>query len=212
MTNHHHIAVIGGTGKSGKYLVKKLLEKGFRIKMLLRNPDQLELHHPAIEKVKGDARNPADIALLLESCTAVLSTLGQPKGESSIFSTATKNVLNAMQKLNIKRYIVTTGLHVDTPSDYKNEQVQQATDWMWANYGPITADKQVEYEVLAQCKVDWTLVRLPLIEQTDVAKGIKVSLEDCPGDHISATDLANFLIEQLENSEYIGQAPFIASI
>lgn len=212
MTNHHHIAVIGGTGKSGKYLMKKLLEKGFHIKMLLRNPDQLELHHPAIEKVKGDARNPEDIALLLEGCTAVLSTLGQPKGEPPIFSTATSNVLNAMQKLNVKRYIVTTGLSVDTPNDYKSEQVQQATDWMRTNYAPTTADKQVEYELLAQSDVDWTLVRLPLIEQTEVANGIKVSLEDCPSDHISATDLANFVIEQLERTEYIGQAPFIASI
>lgn len=212
MTNYHHIAVIGGTGKSGKYVVKKLLERGFRVKMLLRNPDQVKFNHPAIEKVKGDARNPADIALLLEDCTAVLSTLGQPKGEPPIFSTATKNVLNAMQKLNIKRYIVTTGLSVDTPHDHKNEQVQQATDWMRTNYAPTTADKQVEYELLAKCNVDWTLVRLPFIEQTEVAKGIRVSLEDCPGDHISATDLANFLIEQLENREYIGQAPFIVSI
>ncbi len=213
MTNHHHhIAVIGGTGKSGKYLVKKLLEKDFRIKMLLRNPDQLELHHPTIEKVKGDARNTADIVHLLQGCTAVLSTLGQPKGESPIFSTATSNVLNAMQKLNIRRYIVITGLSVDTPNDHKSEQVQQATDWMRSNYGPTTSDKQVEYELLAQSEMDWTLVRLPLIEQIDVANGIKVNLEDCPRDHISATDLANFIIEQLSSNEYAGKAPFIASI
>jgi putative NADH-flavin reductase len=212
MINHHHIAVIGGTGKSGKYLVKKLLEKGFRIKMLLRNPDQLKLHHPAMKKIKGDARNPADIVLLLESCTAVLSTLGQPKGEPPIFSTATKNVLDAMQKLNIERYIVTTGLNVDAPNDHKSEKVQQATDWMRTNYAPTTADKQAEYELLAQSELDWTLVRLPLIEQTDAASGIKVSLYDCPGDHISATDLANFIIEQLDSAEYIGKTPFIASI
>lgn len=212
MTNHHHIAVIGGTGKSGKYLVKTLLEKGYRIKMLLRNPDQLELHHPAIEKVKGDARNSADVVLLLQGCTAVLSTLGQPKGESPIFSTATKNVLAAMRELNIKRYIVTTGLSVDAPNDHKSEKVQQATDWMRTNYAPTTADKQVEYELLAQSEFDWTLVRLPLIEQTDTASGIKVSLEDCLGDHISATDLANFIIEQLDSAQYIGKAPFIASI
>jgi len=212
MTNHHHIAVIGGTGKSGKYLVKKLLEKGFSIKMLLRNPDQLELNHPAVEKVKGDARNPKDIKHLLSGCTAVLSMLGQPKDESPIFSTATKNVLNAMRKYHIKRYIVTTGLSVDTANDHKSEKVQQATDWMRANYAPTTADKQAEYELLVQSEVDWTLVRLPLIEQTDVANGIKVNLEDCPGDHISATDLANFVIEQLDSAEYIGKAPFIASV
>jgi nucleoside-diphosphate-sugar epimerase len=33
----HKIAVIGGTGKAGSFLVRKLLEKGFQIKLLLRN-------------------------------------------------------------------------------------------------------------------------------------------------------------------------------
>lgn len=212
MTNHHHIALIGGTGKSGKYLTKKLLEEGFSIKMLLRNPDRLELHHPAITKIKGDARNPEDIARLLQGCTAVLSTLGQPKGEPPIFSTATRNVLHAMNKLQITRYIVTTGLSVDVPNDHKSEKVQQASDWMRVNYAPTTKDKQLEYEILAECSVDWTLVRLPLIEQTEVAKGIKVDLRDCPGDQVSATDLANFIVGQLKSDEYIRKAPFIASI
>ncbi|MGE6221493.1 NAD(P)-dependent oxidoreductase [Nubsella zeaxanthinifaciens] len=212
MTNHHHIALIGGTGKSGKYLTKKLLKEGFSIKMLLRNPDRLELHHPAIDKIKGDARNPEDIERLLQGCTAVLSTLGQPKGEPPIFSTATNNVLHAMNKLQITRYIVTTGLSVDVPNDYKSEKVQQASDWMRVSYAPTTNDKQLEYEILAQCSVDWTLVRLPLIEQTEITKGIKVDLGNCPGDQVSAADLANFIVEQLQSEAYIRKAPFIASI
>lgn len=37
-----NIAVIGGTGKSGKFLVKQLLNQGFHINLLLRNPQNFQ--------------------------------------------------------------------------------------------------------------------------------------------------------------------------
>jgi hypothetical protein len=38
------------------------------------------------------------------------------------------------------------------------------------------------------------------------------SLEDCPGQKISATDLADFMIAQLYDNRYLRTAPFIASV
>ncbi len=65
---------------------------------------------------------------------------------------------------------------------------------------------------MSQSKIDWTLVRLPLIEQTASENEISSGLEDCPGDKISATDLARFLIEQLSDETFIKKSPFIASV
>jgi hypothetical protein len=82
---------------------------------------------------------------------------------------------------------------------------------MYDNFPVTTADKQLEYETLLKSNVGWTLVRLPLIEQTDEREEIKTSLEDCPGDKISAASLAHFLIEQLTDDRFIRKAPFIAN-
>ena len=46
-----------------------------------------------------------------------------------------------MSHYGIGRYIVTTGLSVNTPSDHKNEKVKMATDWMYQNYPETTTDK-----------------------------------------------------------------------
>ena len=81
---------------------------------------------------------------------------------------------------NVDRYILTTGLSVDTPLDKKGPKCQMATDWMKANYPETTFDKQVEFNVLSKSEIKWTLVRLPLIEQTDETRKVIVSLEDCP--------------------------------
>jgi hypothetical protein len=82
---------------------------------------------------------------------------------------------------------------------------------MKTNYPLTTTDKQLEYNVLVNSDLDWTLVRLPLIEQTEEKRGVLVSLEDCLGDKISATDLAIFLIEQLTDRTYVRQAPFLSN-
>lgn len=207
------IAVIGGTGKSGKYLVHQLLNQGFNLKLLVRNPDRFQIQSPLIEVIHGNVNHYETVLQLLEGCQAVLSTLGlgQPNSETSIFSQATKNVLRAMKTCKITRYIVITGLNVDMPFDQKSQKTQFATDWMKTNYPLTTSDKQLEYEILSNSNMDWTLVRLPLIEQTDERREVLVNLQDCPGEKISATDLALFLIKQLTDKTYLMQSPFLAN-
>ncbi|UUC45183.1 NAD(P)-dependent oxidoreductase [Flavobacterium cerinum] len=203
------IAVIGGTGKSGKYLVQQLLQKGYSIRLLLRNPEHFEIKSPLIEIVKGDARDYESVFLALQNCDCVLSMLGQPKGESSIFSTATSHIIKAMQQLGLPRYIVTTGLNVNTEIDSKSEKVQIATNWMYEHYPETTNDKQKEYEILSKSELNWTMVRLPLIRQTNDSFPYQTSLTDCSGDFISATDLADFVIREMQEGHFIKKAPFL---
>ena len=213
MEQNIKIAVIGGIGKSGKYLVKQLLEQGFHFNILVRNPEKFKVQSPQAEIIHGNVNDPAAVHALLEGCSAVISTLGLgiPASEKNIFTTGTGNILEAMKAHGIRRYLVTTGLNVDAPADRKSPQTVFATDWMKQNYPVTTADKQEEYAMLAASDADWTLVRLPMIKETDESGEIAVSLEDCPGDQISATSLARFLISQLADHEYVKRSPFIAN-
>jgi putative NADH-flavin reductase len=208
----YKIAVIGGTGKSGQYLVQNLLAKGYQIKLLLRHPEDFTLQNPLIEVVQGDARDETAIYQLIEGTDLVISTLGQPKGEKSIFSDAAKNIISVMNQHGITRYIVTTGLSVTTLSDHKNERVEMATEWMYQNYPETTTDKQKEYELLLESNLDWTLVRLPLIHLTEESFPTETSLADCKGEGISAADLAAFLASQIEDSEFIRKSPFLYNL
>ncbi|MFC4162530.1 NAD(P)-dependent oxidoreductase [Epilithonimonas zeae] len=208
----HKIAVIGGTGKAGSFLVKKLLEKGFQIKLLLRNPEKFSIQNPLLEIVKGDARDYDSVNELIKTCDAVISTIGQPKGEKSIFSDSTRNVIQSMKSNEIKRYIVITGLNVNTPFDNKNEKVKMATEWMYQNYPETTLDKQKEYELLTESNLDWTLVRLPLIIQTDESFATETNLYDCIWEKISANDLSEFLISQIDDETYFKKSPFLYNL
>jgi len=208
------IAVIGGTGKSGKYLIKHLIGEGYRLKMLVRNPARLDFTDPLIEVVHGDVLDYESVRKLFEGCQAVISTLGmgQPPSETSLFSKAAVNIIRSVEENWIQRYIVTTGLNVDTPFDNKGVATKSATEWMYKNFPLTTADKQKEYELLRNSDINWIMVRLPMIELTDLKCETEASLEDCKGNKISAASLAEFLAGQLFDDTYIRMAPFLYNV
>lgn len=211
MPKNIKIAVIGGTGKAGKYIVQQLLSHQIPIKFLHRNPELISTTNPLIETINGDARDYAALLQLLQGCTAIISSVGQPAGEPPLFSDVTAKVLKAMTELKISRYIACTGLNVNTPFDDKGPKTKFGTEWMYQNYPKTTTDKQLEYEVLAASNLDWTLVRLPMIQQTEEIPAVITSLTDCPGDYISASSLGMWMIEQLTSDEFIRKSPFIAN-
>lgn len=212
MKNINKVAVLGGAGRTGKYLVNQLLEKGFSIKLLLRNPESFTIQNPNIEIIKGNAIDEESIRLLLEGCEAVISTIGQRQGEPMVASAATKNILKVMNHYEIKRYVLLAGLNIDTSFDKKSEKTILATDWMKTNFPEIQKDRQLAYDFLVESNVDWTLVRVPFIEFTDSSSKVTVNLEDCLGDKISAKDISDFMTDELRDSKFNQKSPFISTI
>lgn len=206
------IAVLGGGGRTGKYLVNQLINKGFKLKVLLRHPEQFLIQSPQIEIVNGDATHSESIRQLVEGCEAIISLVGQRPGEPLVASRTTQNLLDTMSEFCINRLISLAGMNVDTASDQKSQETLMATEWMKANYPEIHADRQKSYALLEESPIDWTLVRIPFIEFQDASGELAVSLTDCPSGIINAGSLAAFLIDQLFDESYYRKAPFVASI
>ena len=211
MKKNIKIAILGGGGRTGKFLVTQLIDQGYNLKLLLRNPENFTIESPLIEVLKGDAIDAESIRFLVQDCQAVISTVGQRKDEPLVFSQTTVNVLKSMAEFGIKRYILVAGLNVDTPFDNKSSKTSTATEWMRTNFPRPHADRQKTYSILSESSVNWTLVRVPLIEFSNIRGQIIVNLEDCKGDKISAADIATFLIEQLSDDKYFKKSPFIAN-
>lgn len=206
------IAVLGGGGRTGKYLVNQLIDKGFQLKVLLRHPEEFQIQSQQIEIVKGDATHPESIRQLVEGCEAIISVVGQRPGEPLVACRATQNLLDAMNEFGVKRLISLAGLNVDTLSDRKGKETLMATEWMKANYPEIHADRQKSYALLEKSSLDWTLVRVPFIEFQEASGELAVNPEDCPSGKINAGSLAVFLVDQLFDEKYHQEAPFVASM
>lgn len=214
MKSTDKIAIIGGTGKSGKYLVKSLINRGIQFKLLVRNPKNISFEYSGMEIVEGDVTDRKAVSQLLEGTSAVISTLGLgiPPSSPDLFAKATEMILQTMSEYQIRRYVLVTGLNVDAEGDSKSENTRWATEWMKTNFPISTASKQEEYRLLVRSGVDWTLVRLPMIAQTEEIRPYQVDLTDCKGDSISAASLADFLISQVESAQYHRMTPFLFDV
>ncbi|TDX13313.1 NAD(P)-dependent oxidoreductase [Flavobacterium sp. S87F.05.LMB.W.Kidney.N] len=211
MKNISKVAVLGGGGRTGNYLVNQLLKKEFSVKLLLRNPESFEIVNPDIEIVKGDSLDLEAIKSVMHDCQAVLNTISQRKDEPLVAYGTTKNVLNAMKEYNIDRYVLLAGLNIDTPFDKKSPKTIMATDWMKTNFPSIQIDRQNTYNLLTESDVNWTQVRVPFIEFKNETNAIDVNLEDCLGDKITALDISDFMINEMVESQYSRKSPFISA-
>lgn len=205
------VALIGATGKAGKYLLKELLNQGYQVKVLLRKPESFTISHPNLEIVAGDIKDLDTTRNLLDCCDAVISAIGQPKDEPLISSIAAKNLIQVMDQNRISRYIFLAGLSIDLPGDQKSEANLQGSKWMKETFPIVMTDKEKALRYLQKSDIEWTMVRLPWIEETAEHRKLKVSLQDCLGEKISTSDLAIFVVQQLIDSNYLRKAPFIAS-
>jgi putative NADH-flavin reductase len=211
MNQNIKIAVFGGGGRTGKYLITQLIEKGYSLKVLLRDLETFKIKSPLIQIVQGDAIDFTMVNSLIDGCQAVISTIGQRPGEPLVAEQATRNILNAMSHYSVKRYILVAGVNIDTPLDNKGPETITATNWMKANYPIIQEDRQKAYDLLVESNINWTLVRVPFID-FNMGKGdVNVSLDDCMGDKIDAGNIAAFLIKQLSDETYFNKAPFICN-
>ncbi|ENB9401425.1 MULTISPECIES: SDR family oxidoreductase [Bacillus] len=211
MESTNKIAILGANGKAGKFLVKEALDKGYQVKILTRNSNNIKITNENIEIINGDARDFASIRKLLKGCGAVINAVGQPKNESYIFSTVTKHILEAMKEFEIKRYIVISGGSLNVTGDQKGIVNKIGATLFKVFLSKMMQDKYKELQIIQSSKVDWTIVRLPFVIEGNGIGRINESLVDMPGIKIQNGDIAPFVIKQINSDRYVGKCPFISN-
>lgn len=211
MNTPKKIAVLGGTGRTGHFVIEQLLLQHYQPRILLRDRKKLTIQNELIGVVEGDALNPSSIKTCLEDCRAVINIMGQRKGEPLVAFKAQENLLNAMASFKIERYIVLAGINLDAPGDNKGPDTQAATSWMAEKFPDIQRDRQNALNRLIATDQAWTMVRVPMISFTCNNGTAIVSLEDCEGTSVTASVIASFLVSLLESEDYSKACPFLWS-
>ena len=209
------LALLGGTGMVGGYLLRDALARGYDVRVLARTPAKLNALADQITIVQGDARDPAAIAALLRGSDVVISTLGPVKGDGeaarTINNTATRNVLRAMEGTGVSRYLVVSGAAVVMPGDQRDLLGWWIRTLARIGLSDALQDKQAEYALLAASDADWVLVRCPLIDAQAFRQPPMVSTLTPPAFRVRAGEVSQFIFEQVDSSQYVREGPFLGS-
>lgn len=114
-------AITGGTGFIGRHVVPLLLERGYRVRALIRPGSQRNV--PAgIELTPGDITDPAAVNQLVKDCDLVLHLAGQAHTDLrtatdrdraiAVNVEGTRNVLQSCARTGVRRLVIASSAHV----------------------------------------------------------------------------------------------------
>ena len=208
------ITIFGATGGTGKQLVEQALAAEYEVVVYARNPSKLNITHEHLTVVQGELSDQALIENAIKGTDAVLSTLG-PRGGSKNkpITQGMQNIIAAMKKQGVRRLIITSTLSAKDSNDKSNLRTKAMVNLVKTTMHGAYEDIVSAAETVRNSDLDWTIVRLTMLNNDPKSGTVKAGYvgDGKVGTWISRADIADFMLKQLENTEYLRQAPAISN-
>jgi len=204
-----HIAVIAANGRLGAEFVKAALAAGHYIRAGVRGTHTLAAH-PSLEILECDATDPEQLKQLLKDQQVVVSAIGHVKGSAEDVQTvATKNILQVMQELGIKRFVDVTGTGVRFSGD-KVGLVDIFLNLAVGIVDPARVKDGIDHvEVLKASDQDWTTIRVLKLQNVE-PRPFSLRINGPTKWYVGREEVARAMLEVIENNTFIKQAPILS--
>lgn len=206
------VLIIGASKGVGLETARQAIDAGYDVRALARSASTMSLVGTRLEKVSGDALDSKAVASAVDGVDAVIMTLGIGLSELSepvhIFSEATRILLSAMQGQSVRRLICVTGFGAGD-SQASISCLQKIP--FQVVFGRAYDDKTRQEELIRGSPLDWTIVRPGVLTPGGRSDRYKVLREPSQwrNGFISRSDLADFLVRQIEDRALFGAAPVL---
>ncbi len=214
-----NLLVLGGSGRTGAHVLEYAVQRGHRVRALARNPDKMQA--PAgVELIQGTPANIDDIRRAAKGTEAVISVLNnsrasdnpwaKPVSPPMFMTNAARHTLTVMSEQGIRRIVLTSTQGAADDWTRLNPLIKALIKLsnIKAGFADHTGLDQL---IRASSGIDWTLARA--VTLTDKPTGGPVRAAEAgtekPGTRINRADLAQFLIQTIENDTWTHKAPLV---
>lgn len=201
------LCLLGATGQTGRYLLKKALANNHKITAYVRHPEKIKLLHKNLIIIQGDVLSVDELSAAIKGHDAVISCLGgDDNNPSDILTRMTRNIVTGMQNNKVKRLacIGTAGVH--------NEFTFVTNLIVKMFYRHVIDDHRGAVNHIVSSGLTYTIARpLSLIDG-----GCLITFRATPtglpkgGKNISRCDLATFLLTSVEEDKHINETVGLA--
>jgi putative NADH-flavin reductase len=209
------IAIFGASGTTGLLLTKRCFDAGHQVTALLRHPETFPLRM-IVRAVHGSAFDQTAVVQTVEGADVVLSALGANSlRKEDVLERAVPQIVAAMQQTNTRRIIVlgSAGAKPDALDKQPAwrrwivEHLIYNTFLKW----PV-ASQRAQYATLSASALDWTMVMPPMLTNGHGHGKWRTDPDALPrnASRISREDVADFMMQQIDNPQWIKKAVYIA--
>jgi nucleoside-diphosphate-sugar epimerase len=198
------VLVFGATGKTGALVVDRALVQGHKVTVLVRDPGKFTKQ--GVRVLAGDATQPDDVLQAMQGQDAVIEAIGgtTPYKATSLESTSVHNIIHAMKQVGARRLIVVSMMGIGESED-------QTPFWYRFLLMPTflrgsTKDKVKKEEEVVISGLKYVIARPPILTDDPPTGTVTVLSPTETGHKITRTDLARFLVDQLDDEDNLGRA------
>lgn len=194
------LIILGAAGKTGAHLVRQALEEGHLVTAFVRDAQKLDITDKNLTVVVGDARDVNDLAIAIKDQDAVISALGSNKPADNLMAASTSALIEAMQKNKVRRVIMMSSFLAS--SQFNPGKIAKLVNWLAK---PLVRDKTSAEELLKQSDLDWTIVYATRLDGAKPGNYRVLEPDETVtlNDSIARSDVADFLLEQVEDGNSI---------
>ena len=212
-TRPKRLLIVGATGGTGRRLIEQALERGYEVTALVRNPSRLQVEHQQLKVVQGDVLDYDSVEAAVRGQEAVISALGHKRFfyPTRILSEGTGNLLRAMQTHGVPRLVCETSLGT---GDSAGRMGLYYTLFVIPVILPFYYwDKTRQERLIAASTTEWIIVRPGVLSNARKRGTYR------HGHHIgsfiltvriSRADVADFMLNQVEDDMYLRTAPGVS--
>jgi putative NADH-flavin reductase len=208
------IAIFGASGGTGLLLTSRCLAAGHQVTALLRSPDTFPLRDK-VNVVYGNAFDMHRVRETVEGADVVLSALGaRSLKREDVLERAVPLIVSAMQQTGVRRIIV-LGSAGALPDSLDKQPAWRR--WIVQNIVYKTllkwpvASQISQYATLSTSNLDWTMVMPPMLSNARARGTYRIDGEALPrnGNRVSREDVADFMMQQIDNPQWIRKGVYI---
>lgn len=209
------VLIIGASRGVGLETLKRAMKGGHKVRALSRSASNIPVSNPELEKITGDALDRGAVRQALIGVDAVIQTLGVAAGPEIIckpvrlFSEATRVLVTAMEEAGVKRLICLTGFGAGDSRNKGGFLYNTAFNLFLRR---AYDDKDVQEEIIRKSTLEWVIAR-PVILTNGPRTGsyrALVDRKDWRCGFISRADVADFLVEQIDDDALLGKTPVLS--
>ncbi len=205
------ITVFGATGQVGKYVVAQSLAMGYSVRAFGRSIESLidkDNNNEKLTAIKGYIFDESDVFGAIEGSDAVISVLGGAfDGKDHTRSLGMKNIVAQMEKAGLSRIVALGGMGILNAAESEDGLLIDQPDYP-EQYKPVGLEHLAAFRSLEASKLQWTFICSPDILNVPGNKQYITSANFAPQPNhyqIAAGDLADCMLQCIQQNQYIGQ-------
>jgi putative NADH-flavin reductase len=209
------LVVFGANGPTGQLLTKQALAEGHAVTAVTRHPEAFPLRDARLRVLRGDV---FDLSLVEEAVAgqdAVLSTLGVPYSRKPItlYSQGTAHIVWAMNRYGVRRLVCVSSSGVDPHPGLGGFFFRKVLQPFFIGVVGRTlyADLKRMETLVRNSNLDWTIVRSSGLFKTPAVTDYQAAERSINGRFTSRADLADFMLKQLTDDQYLHKAVAVAT-